>query len=97
MNIALPGILQRLLEFVEPLPEKFDPARIRAVQPDEKKERTLAGHIRECHARYVELRVEQQEAKIERARDRRMLWILIALSVGGNAESLKAVANFILN
>lgn len=97
MNLALPGMLQRLLEMVEPLPKPFDPDRLRAVVPDATKERTLAGHIRECHARYVELRIEQQNAVIERARDRRLLWILIALSVGGNAESLQTIAAFIVN
>lgn len=97
MNLALPGMLQKLLEFVEPLPKPFDPAKMRAVAPDPAKERTLAGHIRECHARYVELRIEQQNAVIERARDRRLLWILIALAVGGNLETLKAVAAFVAN
>lgn len=97
MNLATSGILQRLLEIVEPLPKPFDPDRLRAVAPDPAKEKTLAGHIRECHARYIELRVEQQDARIERARDRRLLWILIALAVGGNMEALKSIAAFIVN
>lgn len=97
MNIGLPNVLATLTEFLSPLPKRYDPHTICAVIPDPAKEKTLAGHIRECHARYVELRVEMQDARIEQARTMRLLWVLIALAVGGNASSLQAVANFILN
>lgn len=97
MSIGLPGILSQLTEFLQPLPKRYDPHTIRAVIPDPAKEKTLAGHIRECHARYVELRVEMQDARIEQARTMRLLWVLIALAVGGNAGALQQVAAFILN
>lgn len=97
MNLALPGILQRLLEIVEPLPPRYDPTQVTATLPDVKNERTNRLHVIACRARHIEIRTAQQDAKIERARDRRLLWILIALAVGGNAESLSAVAAFIVN
>ena len=97
MNLALPGILQSLAEFVSPLPKPFDQNAIRAVMPDASKEKTLAGHIRECHTRYVEIRVELQDLRIEHARMMRLLWVLIGIALAGNASALQAVANFVLN
>ena len=97
MNLALPGILSSLAEFVSPLPKPFDQHTIRAVMPDATKEKTLAGHIRECHTRYVEIRVELQDLRIEQARTMRLIWVLIGLAVAGNATALQAILNFIAN
>lgn len=97
MNLALPGILSSLAEFVSPLPKPYDPHTIRSVIPDPTKEKTLVGHVRECHARYVEIRVELQEARIEQARTMRLIWVLIGLAVAGNATALQAILNFIAN
>lgn len=97
MNIGLPNVLATLTEFLSPLPKRYDPHTIRAVMPDATKEKTLAGHIKECHARYIELRVEMQDARIEQARTMRLLWVLIGIAVAGNASALQAIANFVLN
>lgn len=97
MNVALPGIFQRILEIVEPLPPRYDASIVTTTLPDPKHERTTREHVIACRARHIEIRTAQQDAAIERARDRRLLWILIGLSVGGNAEAIQAVANFITN
>lgn len=97
MNLAIPGILQSLTDFISPLPKPYDPHTIKGVVPDPKKERTLTDHIRECHARYIEIRVELQDQRIEQARTQRLIWALIGITVAGNTETLRAIATFIAN
>lgn len=97
MNLALPSILSSLAEFVSPLPKPYDQHAIRGMVPDVKRERTLTDHIRECRARYVEIRVELQDLRIEQARTMRLIWVLIGLAVAGNATALQAILNFIAN
>jgi hypothetical protein len=86
-----------ILERLAPLPQRYDPHSARAKLPDPKKEKTLIGHVIECHARFVELKTDASDLRIDIAKTRRLLWVLIALAVGGNADTLGKIAAFIAN
>lgn len=86
-----------IIERLAPLPQAYDPNKTSATLPDPKFERTTKEHVIACRARHIEIRTAQQAAEIERAKDRRLLWVLISLAVGGNASALQQVAAFILN
>ncbi len=85
-------LLERL---TGPAPRRFDPYTTQAVIPDPKKEKTLLGHVRECHARYVELKTELSEARIDAHKTQRLIWVLIALTVAGNTALLAKIAAFV--
>jgi hypothetical protein len=82
-----------------PAPRRFDPyaQQPHAVIPDPKREKTLLGHVKECHARYVELKTEISEGRIQAHKNQQLLWILIALSVAGNTTLLAKIAGFVAN
>lgn len=60
-------------------PERYNPQYDRATLPDPAREKTLKGHVLECGKRYIELRGALQDQAIEQWRQRRLLWIVIAL------------------
>lgn len=86
-----------ILERLAPMPKRFDPATARATLPDASKEKTLAGHVRECTARYVEVRTLLSDLEVGNAKTQRLIWALIALGVAGNTDLLAKIASFVAN
>lgn len=80
-----------------PMPKRFDPTTVRATLPDASKEKTLSGHVRECTARYVEVRTLLSDLEVGNAKTQRLIWALIALGVAGNTDLLAKIASFVAN
>ena len=62
-------------------PPRYDINLHRSTAPDPKKERTLAAHVKECAARYIELRTDAQDIRIELHQLKRLLWLVVGLLV----------------
>lgn len=62
-------------------PPRYDANLHRSSFPDPKRERTLAGHVQECAARYHELRTDSQDIRIELFELRRLIYLVIGLLV----------------
>lgn len=97
MNIASSGLFSAILELVGPLPQRYDPTSAKALIPDPKKETNLAGHVRECATRFVELKTDISDVRIEQAKTTRLIWVALGLLVAGNTSALKSIAAFITN
>ncbi len=70
-----------LLDLLGQRPPRYDATLHRSSFPDPKKERTLAGHVQECAARYHELRTDSQDIRIELFELRRLIYLVIGLLV----------------
>ena len=80
-----------LLDLLGKRPPPYNPTLNRSSFPDPKKEKTLAGHVQECAARYHELRTDSQDIRIELFDQRRLIYLVIGLLVANQLIDLSQI------